>query len=269
MSLDIVFPAHNEERRIARTLRRYGTAIDGPDVRFLVALDGCVDSTASVVDRYRARDSRVEVLDLPKLGKGGVLAEGLRWGSAPVVAFVDADGATPPAELVRLADMVAAGSTDVAVASRRLSASVTPAGRSWRRRLTSVGFAAGIRRLFGLPTRDTQCGAKALSAQAARHLVPFLSSRDFLFDVDLLVTAQRLGLRVEEVPTVWVDQDGSKVDALRDARRMAASALRLWVHHRVLPVEPRDVEPEAEEVIDLADHLRPASRRLGEELVGA
>lgn len=97
-------------------------------------------------------------------------------------------------------------------------------------------FALLVRRLFGLPYRDTQCGAKVLRRDAARLLVPLLSARDFLFDVDLLVAARSLGLQVAEVPTVRVDQDGSHLQAGRDGRRMALSALRLWLHSHVLPV---------------------------------
>lgn len=277
MHLDIVFPAHNEEGRIGRTLERYRRAIPDPDVRFVVALDGCSDGTAEVVLTHRRADRRIHLLQLPKLGKGGALAEALRACPAPLVGFVDADGATPPAELLRLAQRVAADEADVAIASRRLPASVTPAPRSLRRRLTSAGFAHAVQRLFGLPEQDTQCGAKVLHQAAARRITPLLSSRDFLFDVDLLLAAHDLGLTVVEVPTVWVDQAGSKVDALRDARRMAVSALRLWFHRRVLPVEPTPV-PAADapvsplldvgEVIDLTDHI-DQDRRLDEHLVGA
>jgi hypothetical protein len=67
-------------------------------------------------------------------------------------------------------------------------------------------------------------------------VLPFLSSRDFLIDVDLLAVAARLGLRIEEVPTIWVDQAGSKVSTHRDSVRMLLSALRLWLHLHVLPV---------------------------------
>jgi hypothetical protein len=71
-----------------------------------------------------------------------------------------------------------------------------------------------------------------------------MSSRDFLFDVDLLVTARRLGFDVVETPTVWIDQSGSKLDARRDGLRMLLGTMRLWFHHRALPVE-RDIAPAA------------------------
>lgn len=272
MHLDIVFPAHDEEARIGRTLSRYRHALDGDRTRFIVALDGCEDGTEAIVRRHRRADPRVSAIPLPKLGKGGALSEALRRCEAPVVAFTDADGATPPSELLRLAEVAADGTADVAIASRRLAASVTPARRTIGRRITSAGFARGVRQLFGVRYADTQCGAKALTADAAHRITPLLSSRDFLFDVDLLVTAERLGFTVDEVPTVWIDQDGSKVDAVHDARRMATSALRLWIHHRVLPVEPGPAASTGSEdqVIDLVDHLvREHGDSTDEGLVGA
>ena len=234
-----------------------------------MALDGCSDGTADIVRRHAAVDPRVRLLEFPKLGKGGVLGEALRTSGAPLVGFVDADGATPPAELLRLAERVRDGSgIDLSIASRRMPASVSPSPRSLSRRVTSAGFATSIRRLFDLPFADTQCGAKVMTGAAAARIIPLLSSRDFLFDVDLLLTARRLGFRVEEVPTVWIDKDGSKLDALTDARRMAASAVRLWFHHRVIPVEATAAP--AGDVIDLVEP-RPDddSTSSGSRLVGA
>jgi hypothetical protein len=87
-----------------------------------------------------------------------------------------------------------------------------------------------------------------------------VSSRDFLFDVDLLLVARQLGFRVAEVPTVWVDQSGSRLHGGQESLRMAASALRLWLHHRLLPVdgaEPEGTTVEAlNDVIDLQEVRR-------------
>ncbi|MBK5223672.1 MAG: glycosyltransferase [Acidimicrobiia bacterium] len=239
MRLDLVLPAHNEEQRIDRTLHAYRAALPPEGTRIWVALDGCVDGTAAIVRRHASDDSRIGWVEFPKLGKGGVLMESFRWcadGDADLIAFVDADGATPPAELMRLIRTVEAGA-DAAIASRRHPSSVSLGQRSLARRLTSAGFAFGVRRLFGVPFSDTQCGAKVMSAQLVRRVAPFLSSRDFLFDVDILHTARHLGFGVVEVPTVWIDQAGSRLNAGSDARRMLWSSLRLWMHHRVIPVE--------------------------------
>jgi hypothetical protein len=94
-----------------------------------------------------------------------------------------------------------------------------------------------VRRLFDLPYADTQCGAKVIRRHVAERVVPLMSSRDFLFDVDLLLVARRLGFEVVETPTVWIDQHDSKLSPGRDSWRMFLSTLRLWIHHRILPVD--------------------------------
>jgi glycosyltransferase involved in cell wall biosynthesis len=241
MRLDIVIPAHNEEARIDRTLSAYRDVVSEPLARFLVALDECTDGTAEVARSHAGVDARVEVHEYPKLGKGGVLMECFRRCDADVVGFVDADCATPPAEFLRLVS--ATSDADVAIASRGHPASVLPVRRSFGRRIASRAFAALTRALFGLPFADTQCGAKVARREVVNQALPLLSSRDFLFDVDLLLTAERLGFRIVEVPTVWVDQAGSHLSATADARRMAVSSLRLWLHHRVLPVGPSRRRP--------------------------
>ncbi|MEA2312984.1 MAG: hypothetical protein QOE28_2952 [Solirubrobacteraceae bacterium] len=231
MRLDIVMPAHNEELRIDRTLHAYRAACP-PDVRFLVALDSCTDRTPEIVRAHAAADARVHVLEYPKLGKGGVIAETFRRADADLVGFVDADCATPPRELLRLAR--SAERTDGAIASRRHTASLLPARRPLGREITSAGFAGSVRMLMGLPYLDTQCGAKVLRREVVRDVLPHLAARDLLFDVDLLAAARERGWRVVEVPTVWIDQEGSRVRAVADSRRMGTSLLRLWLRRRVL-----------------------------------
>jgi glycosyltransferase involved in cell wall biosynthesis len=229
--LDIVMPAHNEEDRIDRTLRAYRAACPDDGVRFLIALDSCTDRTPAIVAAHARDDDRVLSFDYPKLGKGGVIAETFARSDAELIAFVDADGATPPRELLRLAD--AARHVDGAIASRRHPAAMLPARRPLAREITSAGFAGSVRMLMGLPYRDTQCGAKVLRRHVVRDVLPRLAARDLLFDVDLLAAARERGWHVVEVPTVWIDQEGSRVNTVADSRRMGTSLLRLWLRRRI------------------------------------
>src|SRR3954470_21507194 len=171
--------AHNEEDRIDRTLRAYRAACPDDGVRFMVALDSCTDRTPEIVHAHERVDARVRSFDYPKLGKGGVIAETFRRADADLVGFVDADGATPPQELMRLANT--ALEADGAIATRRHPASVLPARRPFARRLTSAGFALAVRRLLGLQYRDTQCGAKVLRREGLEDVLPRLRRRDLLF----------------------------------------------------------------------------------------
>lgn len=270
MRLDIIVPAHNEEHRIDRMLSAFRARLDDPEIRFLVALDHCTDRTGEVVERHAKVDGRVCILRYPKLGKGGVILETLRRCDGDLVGFVDADCATPPMEFLRLAE--AAGRAEVAIATRWHSSSVVPGRRPLARRVESRIFAQVVRTFFGLPYRDTQCGAKVFRREVAEATVPLLSSRDFLFDVDLLVAARTLGFTVVEIPTVWVDRAGSRLSAGRDGRRMALSLLRLWLHNRIVPLptaaegRPGDPEgllpdvPDGPVTIDLTEPVAIGSR---------
>jgi glycosyltransferase involved in cell wall biosynthesis len=226
LRLDIVIPAHNEEHRLGRTLSAYRTVCGSSEVRFRIALDGCTDGTADIVREHRAEDERVHLHEYPKLGKGGVIAETFRRSDADVLGFVDADCATPPAEMLRLAEV--ARQSGGAIASRHHPASVLPRQRSRVRRATSAGFAFGVRRLLGLRYRDTQCGAKVLRHDVAERILPHIAVKDLLFDVELLLAARELGEEIVEVPTVWIDQAGSRVNPVADTRKMSVSLLRLW-----------------------------------------
>lgn len=230
MRLDIVIPAHNEEHRIGRTLAGYRRRLRDPQMRFIVALDACTDRTEEVVRVHMEQDARVDILPLPKLGKGGVIREAFSRSDADLVGFVDADGATPPGELLRLAE--AARHADGAIASRRHPAAVAPVARSVSRRLTSAGFAIAVRALLGLPYEDTQCGAKVLRRDSAHRLLPRLTRSDLSFDIDLLLAAREQRQRIVEVPTVWIDREGSRIHPVHDTRRLGGALLKLWARER-------------------------------------
>ena len=100
------------------------------------------------------------------------------------------------------------------------------------RRLASAGFAMSVRRLLGLPYFDTQCGAKVMRRESLERILPQVTLSDLSFDVDLLLAAREQRQHIVEVPTVWIDRDGSRVNALHDTRRMGGSLLKLWARER-------------------------------------
>jgi len=230
VSLDIIIPAHNEAHRIGPTLHAYRRGLPHPDMRFIIALDDCDDATAEIVVCHAEEDSRVEAHVYPKLGKGGVIREAFGICRADLVAFVDADGSTAPEQLLFLIE--ASQNSDGAIASRRLPASSVQGNRAVARAAASVVFAWLVRCLFGLPYRDTQCGAKVIRRDALEVLLPRVTTSDLLFDVDLLLQADVLGHHIAEVPTVWVERSGSRVKLIRDLGEVAGSLLRLWMSQR-------------------------------------
>jgi len=227
ISLDLIVPAHNEAHRIGPTLEVFRRGLPHPDMRFIVALDNCDDATPEIAARHAVEDSRVEIHAFPKLGKGGVIRQAFNRCRADLVAFVDADGSTAPEQLAILVDEM--HRADGAIASRRLPSSTVQGRRAMGRVAASVLFAWLVRHLFGLPYRDTQCGAKVIRREVLEVLLPRVTTSDYLFDVDLLLQADNQGYTIVEVPTVWVARPGSRVRLVRDLGDVTGSLLRLWM----------------------------------------
>jgi dolichyl-phosphate beta-glucosyltransferase len=147
-----------------------------------------------------------------------------------LLLFADADGATPIAEESRLAAAMQSGA-DIAVGSRLLPAADRQRARRWFRGLVGRLFAVAARRLMGLKVRDTQCGFKMFRGEEGRMLFAHVEEPRFLFDLEVLVLAQRFGCRVVEVPISWHEVPGSH---FRLAQQFPQTLVSLWQLHRRL-----------------------------------
>lgn len=247
-SVLILIPAHNEESRIGATLSAL-LAFTGSEQTFethvVVVLNGCDDGTIDVVDQFRRGEGNLERLVFDgRIGKGGALIEGLKlWPRADVVAYMDADGSCPPAELFRL--IALCGDDEVVIGSRWLPGSTIIAAQSPLRRLMSRGFHWLVERFFRMGIRDTQCPAKVIGQGTMRAVHDRLNIADFAFDVNLLYSAHTLGFRIREEPIAWRDVLGSKVTAnlARASTAMFLSIVRLrlvdtWIYRHLTPLRP-------------------------------
>ena len=234
MRLSLVVPAHNESRRIEKTLRTYRQAL-GPDVELIVVANLCSDDTAEIARRVAGDGGGIELIDVPDpIGKGGAVRVGFARACGEFVGFVDADLATPPEDVERVLD--AAARNGAAIGSRWLPGSRV-VGRTAGRQAAGRVFAALVRGLLGLEFRDTQCGIKIFHR---RFLPGYLAASwvsDLAFDVELLLLLQEAGARIEEVPTTWTAQPGSSTlgtlpGFVRQGARMAKTILLLWWRRR-------------------------------------
>ncbi len=207
----LVIPAHNEEHRLIDTLITYESAMRERfqgNFEIVVVANGCSDGTVGVVDRLAAGSLQICMVEIEEaVGKGGAVLEGFRRVQGEVVAFVDADGATSPESLMRLFEEL--DRSDLVIGSRRMEGSIIMQPQKRTRRFFGLMFATTARLLFGMPYRDTQCGAKALRREAARQLCDIVGERRWTFDLDLLLCARRLELNISEQPVAWADKEGS------------------------------------------------------------
>jgi glycosyltransferase involved in cell wall biosynthesis len=233
-SVLLLIPAYNEEGRIGPVLRSYAeffaSQYDGK-FQLVVVLNGCRDNTLGVVRAVAAEFPVVSwVVHDDPIGKGGALIEGLKLAPlADLIGYVDADGATePPAflDLVRHAK-----EADCVIGSRWLPGAVLHQMQSWKRRFLSRSFHAIVQLLFRMNIHDTQCSAKVMRREVVEKIHSSLCITDMAFDINLLYLIKRNGFTILEVPTVWTDKTGSKVNLPRDPMVMLLSAIRIrWIY---------------------------------------
>lgn len=219
--LSVVIPAFNEEKRLAETLPGAKDYLAGRECEIIVVDDGSSDRTAEIAGKYGCR-----VIKHPRnLGKGAAVKSGVLAAKGDLVLVTDADLAAPIAELPKLGAALKKGA-DVAVGSRE-----APGAKvlrvSFKRKLAGKAFNLLVRLITGLPYRDTQCGFKLFRKGAAEVLFSLSECKGYCFDVEILLFARELGLKVEEVGVSWADVPGSKVRLFRDSLRTFRELLEL------------------------------------------
>jgi glycosyltransferase involved in cell wall biosynthesis len=166
-------------------------------------------------------DLPAEVHTVPyRRGKGAAITNGFEALSTDVLAFADADGATPADSVADVIAPVRDGIVDLAVGSRRHPDAIVDAHQTLARRYLGDGFAWLARRLLEVDLYDYQCGAKAIDAAAWEAVRQHLYEPGFAWDVELIAIAGAVDLSVAEIPIEWHDRPGSTVSPVRDSLRL-------------------------------------------------
>jgi glycosyltransferase involved in cell wall biosynthesis len=229
VDLSMVIPAYNEARRLPPTLARLRAYLDaGADsYEVLVVDDGSDDDTVAVAGAVAGDWPQLEVLTLPdNRGKGAAVREGMLHARGALRAFSDADLSTPIEELPRLRSHLG-GACHVAIASRDAPGSDIQVHQPRWREFMGRTYNR-ILRLLVLPgIRDTQCGFKLFTSEAAEACFAPLETFRFGFDAEVLVRAHRRGWEIAEVPVQWRHVEESRVGGMGDALRMLYDLVRL------------------------------------------
>lgn len=217
-TLSLVIPAYNEEARLPallETLRASAAAAVGEAgmelAEILIVDDGSADRTRQLLLEAAAGDSRLRpVLDYEdNRGKGAAFAAGVARARGDYVLLADVDLSTPLGELPKLTAAVRDGA-DIAIGSRAVEGAVVERGPV-HRKVLGAAFNGAVRMLTGLRLRDTQNGFKLFPTEATKRLLAGQACPGFAFDVELLMLADRAGLRIAEVPILYMHDARSSV----------------------------------------------------------
>jgi dolichyl-phosphate beta-glucosyltransferase len=229
-ALSVIIPAYNEIDRLPaylNALRVYLTATYDTEYEVIVVDDGSVDGSAERVRRLGANWPQLQVLGHERnRGKGAAVRTGMHAAIGERMLFTDADGAAEIEQEATFRDALEQGA-DIAIGSRWLPGPAEPSQRSWLRAALGRLFSWLARTLVGVAINDTQCGFKMFRRDVGLHLAQVCREPGYLFDVEMLALAQRLGYRTVAVPIRWRDVPGSKLCLMRDAPAMLWGLWRL------------------------------------------
>jgi len=243
--LTVLIPAYNESSRLGATLGRIDDWIGQTNRRagVLVVDDGSRDDTAELARAFEPKHTSVRVLvNEGNRGKGYSVRRGMLEATGHRILMTDADLSTPIEEFEKFTPHLAAG-FDVVIGSRDLPDSVLDPPQPFLRRMMGGVFRT-IRRILMLPDlRDTQCGFKCFSRDAARAVFEGMVDEGFAFDCEALGRARRLGFRIREVGVVWRDDRRSSLRPGRDSIRMFLSLIKIrWRLRKVRPANAEKIE---------------------------
>ena len=249
-TLSLVIPAYNEEARLPALLEVLGTSAasavrrSGMElVEVLIVDDGSTDRSREMLEVAAGRDARLKpVLDFEEnRGKGAAFAAGVERARGDYVLLADVDLSTPLDELPKLTVAIREGA-DIAIGSRAVAGAVVERG-PLHRKVLGKAFNRAVRLLIGLRLRDTQNGFKLFPTNAAKRLLAEQRCPGFAFDVELLMRADRAGLRIAEVPITYLHDSRSSVRVASASLKMLRDVSGLAYRLRIRRLDDGDVRP--------------------------
>jgi putative flippase GtrA len=224
----VVVPVYNEEIDLEPCVRRLHAYLSESfpyPFRITVANNASTDSTADVARMLTEDLPEVAAVHLEQKGRGRALKHVWAHSDATVLAYMDVDLSTDLAALLPLVAPLISGHSDLAIGSRLARNSRVVRGA--KREFISRSYNLILRGTLSARFSDAQCGFKAIRADVAERLLPMVEDTGWFFDTEMLVLAERAGLRIHEVPVDWIDDPDSRVDIVATAMADLKGIIRL------------------------------------------
>ncbi|MEO8125634.1 MAG: dolichyl-phosphate beta-glucosyltransferase [Bryobacteraceae bacterium] len=229
VDITLILPAFNEAGRIRETITQSVDYLRGRGLSYqvIVAADGD-DGTRELVREMANFDPRISVIGrTERSGKGRGVREAVALAKGAIIGYVDADNKVPIKEFDKISASLKAG-YEVVIGSRAMTASKIEKRQPLYRQLGSRGFRVFLSTVVGLrEIVDTQCGFKFFSHRAAKLIFSHQKIDGYMFDVEILVLANRLGLAIAQVPIRWRDDGDSRLELVSGNLRNLLDIFRI------------------------------------------
>jgi glycosyltransferase involved in cell wall biosynthesis/putative flippase GtrA len=216
--LDVVVPVYNEEAALAGSVHRLHRYLQDNvpfPARITIADNASIDDTPRIAAELADELPDVQVVRLEEKGRGRALHHVWSRSDAQVLVYMDVDLSTDLAAFAPLVAPLISGHSDLAIGTRLGRGARVQRGP--KREFISRAYNLILKSTLSAGFSDAQCGFKAIRADVAARLLPYVEDTGWFFDTELLVLAERSGLRIHEVPVDWVDDPDSRVDIVATA----------------------------------------------------
>ncbi len=228
-TVSIILPVYNEEKVLRKSVKSLGRTFEKTlgDFEIIISEDGSTDRTLDIAKSLQSEKVRILHKD-KRMGKGAAIKGAIGCAKGNIVIFMDADLASNPGHVKQLVKLLE-GEASIVIGSRYLKGA--RAKRTLLRYLASKSFNWLVRALLGSKLSDHQCGFKAFRKDLILPLINEVENERWFWDTELLVRAQRRGLKVVEMPIEWKEAPDSKFRLLRDTYHMACSLASFKLKH--------------------------------------
>lgn len=237
MTYDIthILPAYNESKRIRETVTQAVEyfARKGWTAQIIVSADGNDGTREIVREMAQSNPHLLCIGEDARRGKGRGIREAVVLAAGRYIGFADADNKVPIEDFDTILPWLEKG-IEVVIGSRALAKSSIERSQPLYRQLGGKTFGYVMRSLTGLSVSDTQCGFKFFPHHVAKALFSLQLVDGYMYDVEILVIATRLGYRIQEVPVRWRDDGDSRLDLISGNIRNMRDILRTSRSHRHL-----------------------------------
>jgi len=227
--VSLILPAFNEARTIASTLLETAQYFQTRGLRceMIVAADGDDGTREKALEVARSGAPVRVIGNRERLGKGRGVREAMALARGAIAGYADADNKVPIEEFDKIRPWLSQG-CDVVIGSRSMPDSQIEKRQPLYRQLGGKAFGVFMHSVVGLAgITDTQCGFKFFTRAAAREIFSRQRIDGYMFDVEILVIARRLGYRIQQTPIRWRDDGDSRLELLSGNLRNAIDIFRI------------------------------------------
>ena len=223
MVFSIVIPVYNECNKIVRDIQAAEKFLLKNDSHgeIIIVDDGSTDTTIKAAESVKVSSSvSLKIIQYkPHRGKGCAVKTGIAASAGDYVFCVDSGLCVPFDLVMRGIELLKKGVCDCAHGSRKLDDSKIVKPQSWSRQFISRMFRWIFVHWFNVPSylTDTQCGFKVYKGDTARNLFKQCATEGFLYEIELILRAQNLGIKIKEFPIEWTVDTDSRLSVLQNS----------------------------------------------------